>query len=133
MSFVAKTKSSAEWKLITNVVSTIVEEPSFEANAEGIQFRGMDFIDYPIENKYHDLIVSTSCEHFQRSHLLNFIKRTPEGITFCLQSNNYFGIDGHINCSSSLEEFVEYLPFKSYWAGELSLEKYNRFMVIGTK
>ena len=42
MSFVAKTKSSAEWKLITNVVSTIVEEPSFEANAEGIQFRGMD-------------------------------------------------------------------------------------------
>ena len=40
--FVAKTKSSAEWKLITNVVSTIVEEPSFEANAEGIQFRGMD-------------------------------------------------------------------------------------------
>ncbi len=100
---------------------------------EFIQFRGMDFIDYPIENKYHDLIVSTSCEHFQRSHLLNFIKRTPEGITFCLQSNNYFGIDGHINCSSSLEEFVEYLPFKSYWAGELSLEKYNRFMVIGTK
>ena len=79
---------------------------------EFIQFRGMDFIDYPIENKYHDLIVSTSCEHFQRSHLLNFIKRTPEGITFCLQSNNYFGIDGHINCSSSLD---------------------NRFMVIGTK
>ena len=36
MSFVAKTKSSAEWKLITNVVSTIVEEPSFEANAEEI-------------------------------------------------------------------------------------------------
>ena len=42
MSFVAKTKSPAEWKLIMNVVSTIVEEPSFEANAEGIQFRGMD-------------------------------------------------------------------------------------------
>tara|TARA_B100001996_G_scaffold349813_1_gene308768 strand:- start:91 stop:732 length:642 start_codon:yes stop_codon:yes gene_type:complete len=98
-----------------------------------IQFRSLDFIDYPIEKKYHDLIVSTSCEHFKKEDLLDFIDRAPEGITFCLQSNNYFGIDGHINCSSSLEEFVEYLPFKSYWAGELSLEKYNRFMVIGTK
>jgi len=98
-----------------------------------IQFRSLDFIDYPIEKKYHDLIVSTSCEHFKKEDLLDFIDRAPEGITFCLQSNNYFGIDGHINCSSSLEEFVEYLPFKSYWAGELSLEKYNRFMVVGTK
>jgi len=98
-----------------------------------IQFRSLDFIDYPIEKKYHDLIVSTSCEHFKKEDLLDFIDRAPEGITFCLQSNNYFGIDGHINCSDSLESFVKYLPFKSYWAGELSLEKYNRFMVIGTK
>tara|TARA_B100001123_G_scaffold161539_1_gene186406 strand:+ start:21 stop:1100 length:1080 start_codon:yes stop_codon:yes gene_type:complete len=42
MSFVAKTKSPVEWKLISEVSSAIVEEPSFEANAEGIQFRGMD-------------------------------------------------------------------------------------------
>lgn len=42
VSFLAKTKSSTEWKLITNAISTLVEEPSFEANVEGIQFRGMD-------------------------------------------------------------------------------------------
>ena len=42
MRFLAKTKSSTEWKLITNVISTLVEEASFEATVEGIQFRAMD-------------------------------------------------------------------------------------------
>ena len=42
MGFLAKTKSSTEWKLITNVISTLVEEASFEATVEGIQFRAMD-------------------------------------------------------------------------------------------
>ena len=42
MGFLAKTKSSTEWKLITNVISTLVEEASFEATVEGIQFRALD-------------------------------------------------------------------------------------------
>ena len=42
MGLLAKTKSSTEWKLITNVISTLVEEASFEATVEGIQFRAMD-------------------------------------------------------------------------------------------
>ena len=42
MGFLEKTKSSTEWKLITNVISTLVEEASFEATVEGIQFRAMD-------------------------------------------------------------------------------------------
>ena len=98
-----------------------------------IQFRQLDFVKYPIEKKYHDLIVSTSCEHFKKDDLLDFIDRTPEGITFCLQSNDYYGIDGHITCFESIESFIEYLPFKSYWADILPLENYNRFMVIATK
>jgi len=42
MGFLAKTKSSTEWELITKVISTLVEEASFEATVEGIQFRAMD-------------------------------------------------------------------------------------------
>ena len=98
-----------------------------------IQFRSLDFINYPIEKKYHDLIVSTSCEHFYKEDIIEFINRTPEGITFCLQSNNYYGIEGHINCSESVADFVKYLPLHNILAVELELEKYNRFMVIGTK
>ena len=103
-------------------------------NDDYIQFRSLDFIDYPIQNKYHNLIVSTSCEHFKREDLIKFINKTPKGIKFCLQSNNYYGIEGHINCSNSLGDFVKYLPLTEFdYAGELELEKYNRFMVIGTK
>ena len=98
-----------------------------------IQFRCSDFIDYPIQKKYHDLIISTSCEHFKREDLIEFINKTPKGISFCLQSNNYYGIKGHINCSDSLEDFVKYLPLHSMLAVELEFEKYKSFMVIGKR
>lgn len=40
--FSAKTKSPDQWKVITSAISTLVDEATFEATAEGISFRGMD-------------------------------------------------------------------------------------------
>lgn len=40
--FTAKMSSSAEWKAIAAAVKTLVEEATFEANAEGLTFRAMD-------------------------------------------------------------------------------------------
>jgi proliferating cell nuclear antigen len=40
--FAAKTKSPDQWKIITSAISTLVDEATFEATAEGISFRGMD-------------------------------------------------------------------------------------------
>ena len=42
MVFRAKTKSTEEWKAVTSAISTLVDEATFEANVEGISFRGMD-------------------------------------------------------------------------------------------
>ena len=42
MVFSAKTSGSDEWKAILSAISTLVEEATFEATAEGISFRGMD-------------------------------------------------------------------------------------------
>lgn len=42
MVFVANTKSADEWKAIASAISTLVDEATFEATAEGISFRGMD-------------------------------------------------------------------------------------------
>lgn len=39
---IAKTKGPEGWKTITNSISTLLEEATFEANSEGISFRGMD-------------------------------------------------------------------------------------------
>jgi proliferating cell nuclear antigen len=38
----AKTKSSDEWKVVTSAISTLVDEATFDADVEGISFRGMD-------------------------------------------------------------------------------------------
>jgi len=40
--FSAKTSGSDEWKAILSAISTLVEEATFEATAEGLSFRGMD-------------------------------------------------------------------------------------------
>ena len=42
MVFSARTSGSDEWKAILSAISTLVEEATFEATAEGISFRGMD-------------------------------------------------------------------------------------------
>ena len=42
MVFVARSKSPEEWKAVASAISTLVDEATFEATAEGISFRGMD-------------------------------------------------------------------------------------------
>ena len=51
-----------------------------------------------------------------------------------LQSNNYFDVDEHVNCSHSLDEFAFQTPMQRVWyEGELELGHYKRFMRIGIK
>jgi proliferating cell nuclear antigen len=40
--FIARSETAAEWKAIATAISTIVEEATFEATPQGINFRGMD-------------------------------------------------------------------------------------------
>ena len=42
MTFSVSTDSPDEWKVVTSAISTIVDEATFEANVEGLLFRGMD-------------------------------------------------------------------------------------------
>ena len=42
MVFLAKTSSPKEWKVVSNTISELVEEASFEATSEGLTFRAMD-------------------------------------------------------------------------------------------
>jgi hypothetical protein len=77
-------------------------------------------------------IINTSCEHIENFNL--WYNRIPLGKIVILQTNNYFEIADHINCSSSLEEFATSTPMTEVlYQGELQLPKYNRFMRIGIK
>lgn len=94
------------------------------------RFADMHEIDY-VPGDY-DLIVNTSCEHL--GDLPAWYAKVPEGTLLVMQSNNYFGIEGHVNCVNSLAEFKAQVPLaEELFAGELALKKYTRYMVIGRR
>ena len=86
---------------------------------------------YPITDSANT-IINTSCEHIDNFRL--WYDYLPAGSLLILQTNNYFDIEDHINCSKSLVDFGNSTPMsKVLFEGELPLEKYNRYMRIGYK
>jgi hypothetical protein len=79
-----------------------------------------------------DTIINTSCEHI--SNFSDWYNAIPSGKIVILQSNDYFEIDEHVNCSESLEEFNRMTPMQeTYKLDKLELSKYTRYMKIGIK
>ena len=79
-----------------------------------------------------DTIINTSCEHI--SNFTEWYNKIPNGKLVVLQSNNYFEVDEHVNCSVDLDDFSRQTPMSTMlFTGELQLEKYTRFMKIGYK
>jgi hypothetical protein len=77
------------------------------------------------------LVIDTIVEHFKNHGA--WIKTLPAGTEVVLQGNNMFDVVDHVNCHSSLQEFVKSCGLsKIKWQGELVLHKCNRYMVIGT-
>lgn len=98
----------------------------------GVEFRTEDAFNYLMKYNYHDLIVNTSCEHMDQDDLNLMIDIKKPDAVLALQSNNYFGVAGHINCKNSLDEFVNEYKFKEIlYKGSLNLGDYDRWMVIG--
>lgn len=79
-----------------------------------------------------DTIINTSCEHIE--NFSEWYSKIPEGKLVILQSNNFFEIKEHVNCSKDAELFSKMSPMKRcLFLGEIQLEKYTRFMKIGYK
>ena len=77
-------------------------------------------------------IINTSCEHIE--NFANWYAKIPQGKLVILQSNNYYEVEEHVNCSKDIEEFSTIAPMKDLlYSGELELPKYKRFMLIGYK
>ena len=79
-----------------------------------------------------DTIINTSCDHIEK--FTEWFNAIPRDKLVVLQSNNYFEIDDHINCVKNITEFKQQAPLSNIiYEGELELEKYTRFMLIGYK
>ena len=85
-----------------------------------------------------DVLGCTSIEHIDREDVISTIEELQMRALvdgdkiIALQSNNYFDLNCHINCSHSLDEFVEYTDLDVIYKGELDLGDFTRYMVIGT-
>ena len=79
-----------------------------------------------------DTIINTSCEHIE--NFSEWYDKIPYGKLLILQSNNYFSIAEHFNCSKSLEDFEIQTPMRQVkYSDELDLGEYTRYMRIGYK
>ena len=77
-------------------------------------------------------IINTSCEHIK--DFSTWYDLLPDNKLIILQSNDYFEIEEHVNCSNNLKEFSESAPMERVlYEGTLELDKYRRFMKIGYK
>ena len=77
-------------------------------------------------------IINTSCEHID--NFSEWYDKIPDNKLVILQSNNYFDVEEHVNCSNNIDEFKAQAPCKEYlFTGTLDLGKYKRFMIIGIK
>jgi len=77
-------------------------------------------------------IINTSCEHI--NNFDKWYSMIPKGKLLILQTNNFFSIKEHVNCSNSIDDFSENTPMrKTLFEGELDLGEYKRLMKIGIR
>ena len=94
-----------------------------------------DAVDHILDRlKNYQLIINTSCEHMEQEDVKLITQAKDKDAVICFQSNNYFSDDSHINCSNSLDEFVEGLDLIEVMHAsvlEVKPENYERYTVIG--
>ena len=80
---------------------------------------------------WYDVLICTSCEHFSDDELNTWLGKRKKGSLVLLQSNNYY-ITEHTNCKGKIENFIDSVHLKKIIeADTLSMESYDRFMLIG--
>lgn len=126
----------------------------FFSDYENIDFQRVDVFEKYL-NSYKDanLIINTSCEHMPPMKEWRWFgpgaieEDTFKGLKgegfgspklslncyFAFQSNNMFGIEGHVNCVNSLEEFETQLPNRAevLYREEVEDTRGTRYMLVG--
>ena len=84
-------------------------------------------------NYGNKITVCTACEHVDDEELYFTLQQKHPNMLVCLQSNNYYEVNSHINCKDTLEDFIKSLPLKNilYSGTKRYKDEYDRFMVIG--
>jgi hypothetical protein len=102
-----------------------------------VSFKTADINDFHAGQ--YDVLMCTSCEHISDETLNKFLRTRKQQSLVVLQSNNYFGLEEHINCKNSLKEFIDSLTY-AVPSAKINIlnssekrinDKFDRYMVIG--
>ena len=92
-----------------------------------------------VSSSSYDIIINTSTEHMEQETINYTINIAESGTIFVFQSNNFFDLQEHINCSESEEEFNdryhwhfdEYISWTKPWPTSMGV--HERYMSFGIK
>jgi hypothetical protein len=79
-----------------------------------------------------DVIINTSCEHLTQEQYEKWLGGMSTGSIIILQSNNY-DIPEHVRWHKSFEDFKTTCQLNFLWGGEMKMQLYTRYMIIGYK
>ena len=80
-----------------------------------------------------DIVINTSFEHISQFQYDTWLSNVPDNSLIILQSNNY-QIPEHVRIAADIEMFKNQSRLNTiFYADELDLPLYKRFMIIGKK
>ena len=80
-----------------------------------------------------DIVINTSAEHVCDETLRTWFNNISKSTLVVVQSNNFYGLDEHVNCVDSSAQLAEKLGFLNSFGYAFETPKYTRFMLIGQK
>lgn len=120
------------WPIDIDEQAIKIGKNMFFPNLENVKWAVGDVFEKSIAKDYEkiNVIINTSCEHMSP---MKEWKYWWPGMIFALQSNNMFGIEGHINCVNSIDEFEDQLPegAKVVFREEIKDTRGTRYMLVG--
>ena len=143
---------------VKKIVSIDLDETPLQIakNRLFANYKNIEYVCDDIFKTYRDvylntnLIINTSCEHmlpmkewkwFQKGALATDSQykhkfespKLSDNCYFAFQSNNMFGIEGHVNCVNSLQEFKDQMPERAEILFEEEVEdtRGTRYMLVG--
>jgi len=111
-----------------------IAKNKFWANNEKVELvNGNVFGEYRKKYEKANLFINTSCEHMPPMKDWPFWSKLRHDTYFAFQSNNMYGIEGHINCVKTIEDFKDQLPEHAevLLQDELEDERGTRFTLVG--
>jgi|TARA_Y100001937_G_scaffold93524_1_gene126665 hypothetical protein len=99
---------------------------------DNIEFKTLDTVlDINIV-KDCQVYINTSIEHIEQKYIDIIFNSLKKGTMFAIQSNNYYSVADHINCSDSLDDFKsKTICSEILYCDKLKFKEYDRYMIIG--